>query len=135
MDFKIVLEVFEFSCMGLPGESEAFLNRETGEYFIVSDYCDSEQLPDDLETEKYVVLPSKSALKLGKRLVLRFASLYLEEDYDNVQLIFRRKGAYSKFKSLLERRSLIDKWHEFEAQAQERALREWCQDVGVELNG
>ena len=103
MDFKIVLEAFEFASMGAPGETEAYFNRRTGEYFIVSDYCDSEQLPDDLETEKYVVLPNKNELDLGKQLVLRFASRYLEQDYDEVQFIFRKKGAYSRFKALLDR--------------------------------
>ncbi len=135
MDFKTVLDAYEFASMGAPGTAEAYVNRETGEYFIVSDFCDSEQLPDDLDTEKYVVLPNKNELDLGKRLVLRFASTYLEQDYEEVDFIFQKKGAYSRFKALLERKALLEQWYEFESQAQEKALREWCQDVGLELNG
>ncbi|WP_370230819.1 hypothetical protein [Marinobacter nauticus] len=135
MEFKTVLEAFEFTSMGPPSLAEAYVNRDTGEYFIVTDFCDSEQLPDDLDSDKYIVLPNKNELDLGKRLVLRFAIEYLDQDYEEVEFIFQKKGAYSRFKALLERKSLLEKWYEYESQAQEQALREWCQDVGLEVNG
>jgi len=44
------------------------------------------------------------------------------------------EGAYAIFKDLLDRRDTRDQWYDFEAKAEERALRIWCDlnsiDVG-----
>jgi len=62
-----------------------------------------------------------------------FARAFLAEDLDHVGEIFSRKGAYGGFKDLLARRGKIDEWHDFENEATNRALREWCSDNLIEL--
>ena len=49
--------------------------------------------------------------------------------------MFGRRGAFARFRDLLIREGLRDQWHAFEAAAEERALREWCADMEIELSG
>ena len=73
------------------------------------------ELPDDIEdSEKYVPIPDKRELDLGKPLVLDFARQFLPNDIDEVRRIFTRKGAYARFKDLLDRRGALDHWYDFE---------------------
>jgi len=50
-----------------------------------------------------------------------------------VRRIFAKRGAYAKFKTLLMRRGALERWHGFENEATEQALREWCKINGVDL--
>jgi hypothetical protein len=95
---------------------------------------DSEKLPRDIEDEeKYLPIPGKRDLDLGSRLVFRFAGEVLPDDYNEVRRIFDRRGAYSKFKAVLTRRQALDKWYAYEQKATEEALREWCEENGIEI--
>jgi hypothetical protein len=86
-----------------------------------------DELPDDVDDEeKYIAIPDKLELDLGKPLALDFAREWLPGDFDEVRYIFSRKGAYRKFRALLIRRKALDRWYEFESKATERALRDWC---------
>jgi hypothetical protein len=126
---------FDFLGSGDPGGQSVFLRRETGELFWHSDIGDDD-LPDDIDDgEKYVALPDPRDLDLGKRLAMRFASEHLDDHYDKVVEIFSRRGAYRRFKDLLEREGALDRWHSYEEAAQEKALREWCAENGIELEG
>ena len=71
-------------------------------------------MPDDIESDKYILVPHKSDFNLGKRLVLKFSALYMEGSYDEVEAIFQKRGAYSRFKNLLEEKDLLDEWYQFE---------------------
>lgn len=62
-----------------------------------------------------------------------FVRQVLPQDLDDVHDIFRRKGAYARFKGLLAQRRALDQWYEFEREATERALREWCAENEIEL--
>ncbi|MBN1931551.1 MAG: hypothetical protein JW786_08095 [Desulfobacterales bacterium] len=48
--------------------------------------------------------------------------------------IFRSRGAYSRFKSLLDSAGLLDKWYEFEAEQTKSRLRQWCVENGLQFN-
>ena len=113
----------------------AILSRDTGEIFYASDFGDSDELPEDIDDERYIEIPHKNELGLGKSLVLEFASEHLPDDTDQVQAFFRRQGAYSRFKELLQVRGLLDEWHRYEDDRQKVALREWCSDNGIEISG
>lgn len=115
-----------------PGEHQAFLCRQTGKIYWRSELSDLDELNDELlddieDDENYVAIPDKRELGLGKPLVLDFAREFLPNDFDEVRYIFSKRGAYSKFRVLLARRKAVDRWHDFEAKATERALREWCE--------
>ena len=93
-----------------------------------------EELPDDIDDEeKYVPVPDKKALDLGKPLVMDFTRTVLPQDVADVREMFGKRGAYAKFNGLLARRRALDQWYEFEHKATERALREWCELNSIEL--
>ena len=122
---------------GYTAEHLAIICKRTGTIYYHTDFSDEDiddELPDDLDDEeKYVALPDKRELGLGKPLVLDFARQFLPDDFDHVRYIFSRRGAYPKFKALLARRSAIDHWYAFEAKATEQALREWCSLHSIEI--
>ena len=66
---------------------------------------------------------------------MRFAGEELPDHTDEIAEIFSRRGAYRRFKDLLVRERALDKWHAFEAAAKEKALREWCAENGVTVEG
>jgi hypothetical protein len=58
---------------------------------------------------------------------------FLPNDIDEVRRIFSRKGAYARFKDLLDRRGALDHWYDFEAKVEEKALRMWCDLNSIEV--
>jgi hypothetical protein len=135
VSFKDILGAFEFVCASDTGEHQAFLCKQSGRLYWHSELLDDlDELPDDIDhSEKYVQIPDKRELDLGKPLVLDFARQFLPEDLDEVRHIFSRRGAYAKFKELLGRRGALDQWYDFEAKAEERALRKWCDLNSIEV--
>ncbi|WP_431201392.1 hypothetical protein ACQ86E_19700 [Bradyrhizobium betae] len=136
-----ITEAFEFAnTNGDLGEFRAFVCRQTGNIHYQTDFIDAaelnDELPEDIDDEdKYIALPDKRELGLGKPLVLDFAREFLPNDFDEVRYFFSKRGAYPKFKALLARRGAIDRWHAFEAKATEQALREWCVLNEIEIVG
>jgi hypothetical protein len=129
-----VENAFMFASMGPVCSHSAILCRDTGQFYYTSDMGDSDELPDDVDdAEKYIELPHKNDLDLGKKLALDFAAEQLAADFDHVADIFRRKGAYARFKDLLEQRGLLDAWHKYETERSDSALRQWCADNGIEI--
>lgn len=137
LKFDDLLDAFEFVSAGQPMEHEAYLCVGTGVIHYHSELGDDEEpLPDDIEdSEKYIAIPHKNDLDLGKRLALRFADEFLPDVVDEVYDIFRRRGAYGRFKNLLERRGVLQQWYEYEEKSRKEALRQWCKDSGIELHG
>lgn len=114
--------------------NNAYLCRETGQIFYTSEMGDSDDLPEDIDdVEKYIAIPHKNDLDLGKALVFEFVSEYLPEELERVYSIFRRKGAYSRFKDLLASKGALEDWYKFEDQRQKDALKRWCRDNGIEI--
>lgn len=135
IDFSDIEQAYDFANFGSPGEHSAFLCKETGQIYYVSELGDSDELPDDLEDEKYIQIPTKRDLRLGKDLVLDFIADHLPEELHSVNAMFQRRGAYSRFKGLLEDQQLLQQWYDYEAQAQAAALRSWCELNKIEVVG
>ena len=129
-------EAFEFVCAGGGGEHQAFLCKQSGKLYCHSELCDDlDILPDDIDdSEKFLPIPDKRELDLGKPLALDFARQFLPGDFDGVRQIFSRRGAYAKFKNLLNRRGMLDQWYAFEAEAEESALKMWCELNSIEVS-
>lgn len=126
---------FDFVSAGAECENQGFVDRESGKIYLHSDVADvEEELPADIDDEKYAEIPHRNELGLGKPLVLDFVRGFLPDDHDEVRRIFSRRGAYARFKALLVRRGALDRWYDFLAKAEEAALREWCEDSGIELS-
>jgi len=113
-------------------DAHAYISRETGEVYLVSDDSDSEEeIPDDLvDPDRYAEVPGQRELDLGKPLVLKFAARHLADDYGEVERIFRSRGAYSRYKDLLDDRGKLEEWYRFEKAAVEEALIEWAKIEG-----
>jgi Uncharacterised protein family (UPF0158) len=136
VSFSDLQLAFEFVSSGGMGENEAYLDRRSGKIYWHSEFGDNnEELPDDIDHEKYIAIPDKRELDLGKPLVLDFAREFLPDDYDEVHHIFSGRGAYRRYKDLLVRRGALERWYDFSNKAEEAALLEWCVENKIDLSG
>lgn len=135
--FSDIRDAFDFVSFGQPMEHEAYLCLKTGEIYWHSEYGDVEEpLPEDIdETGRYVEIPRKNDLGLGKALVLSFTEKHLPDSYDKVREIFSHSGAYARFKDLLDFHGMLKQWYEYEEKATEETLRCWCKDNDIEIIG
>jgi hypothetical protein len=114
-------------------DCEAYVRRATGTIHWCSEDVD-EDIPDDIEDGTlYIAVPRKRELGLGRSLAIGFVEKHLPGSRDAVHGFFRHRGAYAKFKSLLESSGHLDAWYEYEQAAIESALREWCEENGFVL--
>jgi hypothetical protein len=116
-------------------EHNAYISLDTGQIYWISDLNPvEEELPEDFETsDRYIALPHKNELGLGRNLALNFVQQELPERFEQVEAIFRRKGAYGRFKNLLESAGCLEKWYQFEEESLEGALRDWCAFNDIEI--
>jgi len=133
--FSDVRNAFDFVSLGRPLENEAHLDRETGTIYWQSDHADlSDTLPDDIgNAHRYVPIPHKTDLGLGKPLAIQFTTEYLPAQLVSVRELFSRPGAYARFKELLVQQEMLNAWHTYEQDSCDLALRQWCADHGVAL--
>ena len=126
---------FEFVSAGLPMEHNAYISIDTGQIYWISDLNPTEEeVPDDLETsDRYIAIPHKNDLGLGRSLALRFVTQELPEHYGQAKAFFRSRGAYARFKQLLESEGVLEKWYQFEEESGEQALRDWCAENSIQL--
>ena len=130
--FDEILNALEFvGARGL-GEHQAFLCRQSGKIYWHSDLSELDGLEDELpkdidDDEKYLEIPDKRELDLGKALALDFTRQVLPGDFDDVRRMFGKRRAYANFKHLLAHKGVLEQWYDFEQKATERALREWCE--------
>ena len=95
-----------------------------------------EELPDDIEDgTAYIVVPHKNDLDLGRSLVLAFADEQAPAHLSAIESFFRQRGAYAKFKALLERTQLLERWYEYETAATKKALEAWARENGFTVVG
>ena len=126
---------FEFVSAGLPMEHNAYISIDTGQIYWISDLNPTEEeVPDDLETsDRYIAIPHKNDLGLGRSLALRFAEQELPQCYERAKAFFRSRGDYARFKQLLESEGVLEKWYKFEEESVEKALRDWCAENDIQL--
>ncbi len=136
IDFDKLLDGFEFANFDASPDSSAYVDMQTGHiYWVAAEMEEFEAIPDDIETsDRYLMLPDKRDLELGRNLAFAFAEQALPGEYENVVDCFRKKGAYGRFKDLLDKHDALVQWHEFEAKQTEIALREWCRQNAIQLD-
>ena len=129
-----LLDAFEWVSAKADLENAAFICRRTGATYFTSSAMDlGEEIPSDIDDGNlYIAVPPKTDLTLGRELAIGFAAEHLPDSYDEVIGYFRQRGAYGRFKELLERKDSLVAWYEYEAQAIERALRDWCRENEIE---
>lgn len=139
--YSELLQAFEFVSFGAPFEHSAFIDPDTGAIYCVSSEIEiEEELPDDLATpddletsNRYIEVPHKNDLDLGRNLALSFTAEEIPGECETVAAFFRKKGAYARFKDLLGARDLLEHWYAFESRETEKALCLWCLENGIEL--
>jgi hypothetical protein len=102
-DLQVAVELVSSSDIG---ESQAWDCAQSGQIYWQFDPMISgevnEELPEDIEDEeKYLPVPNKRTLDLGKPLVLDFVDKFLPDDFDDVRAMFGRRGAYRNFRQLV----------------------------------
>jgi hypothetical protein len=134
--FTEIQDAFMYVSSAMYAEHSAVLCKDTGKILYSSDMAGIDEIEDeeDLDWEQCIAIPHKNDLDLGRNLVFEFVEEYLPEDYERVRQMFRRRGAYSRYKTLLERRGLLEEWHNVENSREEAALRKWCRENEIELD-
>ena len=119
----------------IAGDNAAYVEKATGRIVWIGEGADdADEVPDDIEERAdFLFVPTKHDLNLGKVLVLDFADQHMEPHADEVRRIFSRAGAYSRFKELLHRLELTERWYDFEADATNRALDDWASENGFTI--
>ncbi len=133
ISFSDLEDAFLFVSSESPLTHSAVINKNTGKTYYQSDLSDFDDFPEDVESEDYIDIPHKNDLDLGRNLVFEFASKFIPDKYDDVNRIFNNKGAYRRFKALLESLGILEKWYKFENERTKLALLDWCKQNNLEI--
>lgn len=135
VDFEELLNALEFVSANTIGDEEAYICQISGSIYWISSEIDLEpNTPEDIETsDLYIAVPQKKELGLGQDLAMAFIDQELPNDYNTVASYFRKKGAYRRFKDLLEERGQLEAWYAFENHATNQALLGWCAENNIQL--
>lgn len=131
-----LVTAYTFADTGEDFGHAAYIDLDTGAMLTTgADDSDLDsQVPDDVEvSERYLPIPAKRDLDLGRNLVFSFVREKLPEHDAAVSDYFRKKGAYSKFKVLLADTGKLTDWHRYEEQATELALKNWALENAVQI--
>ncbi len=132
--FRDLESAFEFVSFDSFCENTALLDKSTGKIYWNSEEAGLNDIPEELwDSDSSVAIPHKNDLDLGKQLVLDFVRTHLPQHYDHVRDIFSRRGAYARFKDFLQYTDQLQKWYDFENTSTKKALREWAEENGVEI--
>ena len=120
------------------GENTATYDKETGKIYFRSDLAGIDEFEELCESEYdekiHIEIPHKNDLDLGRNLVFEFIREYSPEDENTVSQIFRRKGAYSRFKDFLDSKDILQKWYDFENSRELEELENWCRDNSIDIS-
>ncbi len=121
------------------GEHSAILYKSTGKIYYHSEYGDldePEEFPEDeYDLKIHIEIPHKNDLDLGRDLVFEFVERFIPNDDDRINQIFKKRGAYSRYKDFLDSRGMLQKWYDFENHREELALIQWCEENEIDIKG
>lgn len=114
------------------GENAAFLDKQTGKIYLRSEFCDIDEqealTEEEYDSKIHIEIPHKNDLELGKNLIFKFVKQFMPEEEHKINLIFSKRGAYSRYKDLLESKKLLEQWYAFENRQEQLALLQWCKE-------
>jgi len=132
--FSDIEDAFLFVGSAPYGEHAAYLNVETGRIFYQSEMADIDEIEgEEVDWDQMIEIPHKNDLDLGQSLIFEFVERSLPDNYGRVRDMFRRRGAYSRFKDFLAAKDLLDDWYCFENKREQEALRSWCEENHIPL--
>ncbi len=135
VNFTEVRNAFEFVGSGSPSQHHAYIAKDSGAIYWTSSVLElEEEVPHDVATsENYIEVPHKNTLKLGQGLALSFIDQELPHEYNFVASLFRKRGAYRRFKDMLQYQGLLEKWYAFEERASDEAIIAWCEQNQMQV--
>jgi hypothetical protein len=134
-EYRKIEEAYEFVSAGEVFAHSALLDTATGAVLLQTESGELDEFPAEIDRDRYLPIPNRIELQLGKRLVIAFVAAHLPAALTEVREMFGSRGAYTRFKELLAVNNLFDAWYEYEGKETERALREWCAGAGITLEG
>lgn len=135
MHYDTIEEAYHFVNGARFGERRALLHRPSGKAYYTSTTADYGDLPVDAETSgDYLAVPHKSALPLGKELVIDFVQERCPQQMVRVMGIFERKAAYRHFKEFLSGTGLLEEWYLYEDAREREELQAWCRENDLSLD-
>jgi len=132
--FDDIVTAFHFVSAEPQGGNFAYLDVKTGRIIFQSLMMDIDELHGKMDRSQLVAIPHKNELGLGQSLIFEFVDVNLPDEYHRVRDIFRRKGAYRRFKAFLESRGMLETWYRFENEREEKTLRSWCEENQIPLS-
>lgn len=136
ISYSTIEDSFYFASASPDCSCEAYISLDTGQTYWISDLGDSDELPDDFEeSDRYLQIPSRYDLGLGTNLVRDFAAQQGPRLQEEIERIFQSRGAYRRFKVLLAEQGLLETWYEYENERTKLALKEWCLQKGIVVDG
>lgn len=112
----------------------AILCKDSGRIYYRSETGNIDEIDEEeLDCDTFIEIPHKNDLDLGRELVFEFVVLNLPDEMTCVQRIFHGRGAYGRFKDLLEQKGMLQRWYDFENLREEEALRQWCTENEISL--
>lgn len=126
------LEYAFFASDSEPG-AQAWIHSQTGEVRVSFPSSESGEPPPEGDAN-WQVVPGGRELNLKHRLVESFVEVACPQLGESVRHCFSRTGAWRKYKDLLARHLLLDKWYAFESQAERRALLAWAQREEIDIS-
>jgi len=135
VNYNELRNAFEFVSSDSPSVQNAYISLDNGEIFWVSASVELEEtVPEDVATStRYLAVPHKNELQLGQKMALEFIDRALPDHYNAVASFFRKRGAYRKFKELLQAEGMLEPWFAHEANACDEELRIWCDENNIKL--
>ncbi len=134
--FEDIINALSFVSSDSYGMNRALLCLDSGKMYFHSEIGDPEN--DELYEERFdcsnfIEIPHKNDLGLGVDLVIEFAQERMPGDIDRIISFFGSRGAYRRFRDLLEHRGLLQCWYDFEKERDKEAPRKWIDLHKIEL--
>lgn len=114
-----------------------FLDLETGDSVFLADELitglDNEGLEDEIEEnlERYLRLPTKFEIH-EYHIMEEFIWTLKGERADKLDCAIRGRGAFRRFKDLVDRMGISQQWYDFQAEYYRKLAIDWCQEHGLE---
>jgi hypothetical protein len=134
-------------------ESQAFLDKRTGQVELISDYemraAEDDEPLDDLpewqqdviatakeivaETGDYIRLPDKFDIHEYSIMERFCLSLQDAKMCDTLYGLIKGSGAFRRFKGAIHDYGIADDWYKYRDNALKQIAIEWCQENGIEF--
>lgn len=135
VDFDELIDACDWVSAGASIDVQAYINRLDGRIYWQGEGVDEDPPEDAGDDDAWIAVPNRNELDLGRDLALRFVEEHLPGSYAKVDGFFHSRGAYAKFKSLLDSAGQLQTWYAYERVAQREGLTRWCLDNGFVASG